>query len=154
MKQISLTPNIKSQLFTSLAACPTAFIFGDGVAYINNVNYTITRTSSNGAWNSIGSSLLMTNRPTAAALGIGTWAIGATIYSSDGSVYVPLNDSLTNFSNAVYDSVTKLLMSATIDSIPYTFTYYSNNLIETIVGNGITQTFGWTNGNLTSVITI
>lgn len=78
---------VKSVPYASLEERPSAAIFGKGTATIINLNYTISCTSDKLSWISSGYSDLLSDRPSAAALGKGKWLCDSTLYLSDGESY-------------------------------------------------------------------
>jgi hypothetical protein len=67
-----------------LPSRPSAAVFGTGHAYIVTPTYRIKCTSDGVSWVSHGSSDSIEDRPSAAALGKGSWQVGNAIEYSDG----------------------------------------------------------------------
>ncbi len=86
---------IKDDIFpseiSSLEERPTAAAFGNGDLLIVDTTkpgYRINCTSDGISWDSRGSSNSITDRPSAAALGKGSWQVGLNQYLSDGVNYI------------------------------------------------------------------
>jgi lysophospholipase L1-like esterase len=88
--------------FASLAARPTASEFGIGHASIVTATYRINCSSDGVSWDSHGSSDSIADRPSAAALGKGSWQVGNSVEYSDGVAYV--NPANTKQPTLVWDA--------------------------------------------------
>lgn len=70
--------------------------FGVGICKISNPEYSIFCISDSEEWMSYGKSALLSSRPSAALLGKGQWQIGSTIYISNGSKWLELDQTINN----------------------------------------------------------
>ncbi len=129
----------------SLALRPDATVFGKGSCLIvdpTKPGYRIKCTSDNVSWDSHGSSDSITDRPSAAALGKGSWQVGRDLYLSDGSNYAEFKGGIGAVSRPYVAAQTAIPMM-----IPPSSSIGANGALQlgTKVGGG-TATFGATSG--------